>query len=177
MNTRYYFLLISLFGLCSGIFGQNKKPELPKSAILEKIHWVIERSDMNTVRQKFKEICDENHFSMLLSGLKDGIYKGASPADDYGYRHEVTFGMKGGKMISIDYDEIHTNGHAKQHDEAYGKEMLQSGTTPAIAYPQYENQMLQNQDLNQVDAVTGASYSQYRFKLAVLYAILNSCQL
>ena len=158
-------------------FLQPANPDLAKSAILEKIHWIIERSDMNKVRSAFQEICDDNHFSSLVSGLKDGNYKGASPADDYGYRHEVVFEMKNGKMISIDYDEIHTTGHAKQHDEDYCKRMLQSGTTPAIAYPIYENQMLSKQDFNQIDAVSGASYSDYRFRLAILYAILNSEQL
>jgi major membrane immunogen (membrane-anchored lipoprotein) len=158
-------------------FSRPSNPESAKSAILEKIHWMIERSDMNKVRSAFQEICDENHFAGLVSGLKDGTYKGASPADDYGYRHEVIFEMKGGKMISIDYDEIHKDGHAKQHDEAYCKRMLKSGTTPAIAYPIYENQMLEKQDFNRIDAVSGASYSQYRFKLAILYAILNAGQL
>lgn len=173
---KNYLVLTAIF-LCGVLNSNAVNPDPAKAAVLEKIHWIIERSDMNKVRSAFKEICDENHFSMLVSGLKDGIYKGTSPADDYGYRHEVTFEMKGGKMISVDYDEIHTDGHAKQHDEAYGKEMLQSGTTPAIAYPSYESQLLKKQDLSQIDAVTGASYSQYRFKLAVLYAILNSGQL
>lgn len=173
---KNYLVLTAIF-LCGVLSSSAVNPDPAKAAVLEKIHWIIERSDMNKVRSAFKEICDENHFSMLVSGLKDGIYKGTSPADDYGYRHEVTFEMKGGKMISVDYDEIHTDGHAKQHDEAYGKEMLQSGTTPAIAYPSYESQLLKKQDLSQIDAVTGASYSQYRFKLAVLYAILNSGQL
>ena len=158
-------------------FSRPANPDSAKSAILEKIHWMIERSDMNKVRSAFQEICDENHFTSLVSGLKDGVYKGASPADDYGYRHEVVFEMKSGKMISIDYDEIHKDGHAKQHDDEYAKRMLQSGTTPAIAYPSYENQMLEKQDFNQIDAVSGASYSQYRFKLAILYAILNAGQL
>lgn len=171
---KNYFTLLSVLFFCLGAKAQT---ENAKPVLLEKIHWIIERSDMNSVRQKFKEICDENHFPSIVSGLKDGIYNGASPADDYGYRHEVTFEMKNGKMISIDYDEIHTDGHAKQHDEEYCKRMLQSGTTPAIAYPKYENQMLQNQDFNQVDAVSGASYSNYRFKLAILYAILNAGQL
>lgn len=175
MKNYLIFLLVCFFGSFS--FSKAANPDSAKSAVLEKIHWIIERSDMNKVRSAFREMCDENHFSMLVSGLKDGTYKGASPADDYGYRHEVTFEMKGGKMISIDYDEIHTEGHAKQHNEEYGREMLQSGTTPAIAYPSYENQMLKKQDLNQIDAVSGASYSQYRFKLAILYAILNSGQL
>jgi len=171
------YLILSAILFCSVLSSKSANPDPAKVAVLEKMHWIIERSDMNKVRSAFAEICSENHFSMLVSGLKDGTYKGASPADDYGYRHEVTFEMKGGKMISIDYDEIHTDGHAKQHDEAYGKEMLQSGTTPAIAYPSYESQLLKKQDLDQIDAVTGASYSQYRFKLAVLYAILNSGQL
>lgn len=173
---KYLLPIIGLF-LCFGTFAKAPNPESPKAAILEKIHWIIERSDMNKVRLAFKKICDENHFSSLVSGLKDGIYKGASPDDDYGYRHEVTFEMKGGKMISIDYDEIHKDGHAKQHDEEYCKRMLQSGTTPAIAYPIYENQMLSKQDFNQIDAVSGASYSDYRFRLAILYAILNVGQL
>jgi major membrane immunogen (membrane-anchored lipoprotein) len=170
---KNYFALMFVLFFYQGTQAQS---ENSKSAILEKIHWIIEHSDMNTVRQKFREICDENNIPSIVSDLKDGVYKGASPADDYGYRHEVKFEMKSGKMISIDYDEIHTDGHAKQHDEAYGKEMLQSGTTPAIAYPSYENQMLRKQDSSQIDAVSGASYSDYRFKLAILYAILNSGQ-
>jgi major membrane immunogen (membrane-anchored lipoprotein) len=174
---KNYLALIIALCLCSGTFAKTPNPESSKAAILEKIHWIIERSDMNKVRTAFHEICEENHFAGLVSGLKDGTYKGASPADDYGYRHEVVFEMKGGKMISVDYDEIYTDGHAKQHDEEYCKRMLQSGTTPAIAYPIYENQMLSKQDFNQVDAVSGASYSQYRFKLAILYAVLNSGQL
>ena len=174
---KNYFALIIVLCFYAGTFAQTQKTESSKAAILEKIHWIIERSDMNKVRSSFKEICSENHFAGLVSGLKDGTYKGASPADDYGYRHEVVFEMKDGKMISVDYDEIHTDGHAKQHDDEYCKRMLQSGTTPAIAYPIYETQMLKKQDFNQVDAVSGASYSNYRFKLAILYAILNSGQL
>lgn len=170
--TSFAFFLISFYS-----FSQQPNPDPIKTAILEKIHWIIERSDMNKVRSEFSRICSENHFSSQVSGLKDGIYKGASPADDYGYRHEVVFEMKNGKMISVDYDEVHPGGHAKQHDQEYGKRMLQSGTTPAVAYPKYEAQILERQDFNRIDAVSGASYSNYRFKLAVLYAILNSGQL
>lgn len=170
---KNYFILI--FAL-SYYLGASTQPN-SNSAVLEKLHWIIERSDMDKVKSEFQKICRDNSFPSMVSGLKDGTYKGATPNDDYGYRHEVTFEMKNGKMIAIDYDEIHTDGHAKQHDEAYGKRMLMSGTTPAIAYPIYENAMLNNQDLNRVDAVSGASYSNYRFKLAILYAIMNSGQL
>ncbi len=174
---KTYFILI--FSLCFnfGTYFQIENPENQKSAVLEKMHWLIERSDMNKVRTGFQKICDENNFPSLVSGLKDGIYKGATPFDDYDYKHEVVFEMKSGKVISIDYDEIHREGHAKQHDEEYCKKMLQSGTTPAIAYPKYESGMLNKQNFNEIDAVSGASYSLYRFKLAILYAMLNSGQL
>ena len=177
MNIKNYFTLIPALFFCVGTFAQIQKPENSKEATLEQLHLIIERSDINVVRKKFQEICSGNKFPSLVSSLKDGIYKGATPYDDYHYRHEVTFEMKNGQMISIDYDEIHRDGHAKQHDEEYCKNMLQSGTTPAIAYPKYESGMLEKQDFNQIDAVSGASYSLYRFKLAVLYAMLNSGQL
>ncbi len=174
---KNYFILILLSLFCYANFSNAENPDPAKAAILEKIHWIIERSDMNKVRKGFQAICAENEFSSLVSGLKDGKYKGATPADDYGYRHEIMFEIKKGKMISVDYDEINAAGHAKQSDEEYGKRMITSGTTPAIAYPKYENQMLEKQDFNKIDAVSGASYSNYRFRLAILYAILNSGQL
>jgi len=101
---KNYLTLLFVCFIVGTSFSRPANPDSAKSAILEKIHWMIERSDMNKVRSAFQEICDENHFTSLVSGLKDGVYKGASPADDYGYRHEVVFEMKSGKMISIDYD-------------------------------------------------------------------------
>ncbi|MBL7966491.1 MAG: hypothetical protein JNK09_05785 [Prolixibacteraceae bacterium] len=174
---KNYLLLVPFLLLTSVLKAQNPEPKTSNSVVLEKLHWIIERSDMNTVRAKFQEICNDNNFPSIVSSLKDGNYKGETPFDDYGYKHSVIFEMKKGRIVSIDYDEIHRDGHAKQHDEEYCKNMLQSGTTPAIAYPKYESGMLVKQDFNQIDAVSGASYSLYRFKLAVLYAMLNSGQL
>ncbi len=173
---KYSRLPLVLFFFC-GITVQAQKPENSKSEILEKIHWMIEHSDMNQVRSGFQKSMNYNHFTSLVSGLKDGTFQGNTPADDYGYRHKVVFEVKNGRMISIDYDEVLLDGHAKQHDEEYCSRMIKSGTTPAIAYPIYEEEMLRKQDFNEVDAVSGASYSLYRFKLAILYAILNSDQL
>ena len=172
MKNYLTLLLVLLF-----VSTEAVNPDSAKLSILEKIHWTIERSGVNEVRLAFKQICDENHFSSLVSRLKDGVYKGASPADDFGYRHSVTFEMKGGQMISVDYDEINAEGHGKRSNQEYGDAMKQSGTTPAIAYPSYEKQMLEKQDFNKIDAVSGASYSDYRFRLAILYAVLNSGQL
>lgn len=177
MKTKNYFLLMLLLGFLTTAYAVGPQEDNKKKAVLEKLHWLIERSSMQDVRIGFERLCKQNDFPSLVRQLKDGIYKGASPEDDYGYRHEVTFEMKEGKMVSIDYDEIHKEGHAKQHDEEYCKRMLVSGTTPAVAYPQYESRMLEKQDYNKVDAISGASYSLYRFRLAILYAMLNAEQL
>lgn len=174
---KNYLALIFVLCFSSGLVAQTSNPENIKSEILIKLHWIIERSDVDKVRSEFQKICNDHQFPSLVSGLKDGTYKGATPYDDYDYKHEVVFEMKNGKMVSIDYDEVHRDGHGKQHDEEYCKKMLQSGTTPAIAYPKYESEMLDKQNFNEIDAVSGASYSLYRFKLAILYAMLNSEQL
>ncbi|HLN72521.1 MAG TPA: hypothetical protein VK205_04450, partial [Prolixibacteraceae bacterium] len=142
MKTKNYFLLIFALGLYTAAYPAGPKNNNKKNAVLEQMHWLIERTDIQSVGIGFESFCKQNDFPSVVRQLKNGIYKGASPEDDYGYHHEVTFEMKNGKMISIDYDEIHKDGHAKQHDEEYCKRMLESGTTPAIAYPQYESQML-----------------------------------
>jgi major membrane immunogen (membrane-anchored lipoprotein) len=177
MKMKNYIVFLTPLFFYFGNFAQKQLPSDSKSVILEKTHWMIERSDINKVKTEFQEICNENHFSSIVKGLKDGTYKGATPADDYGYIHEVIFEIQNGKMVSLDYDEINSDGHAKQSNKEYCEQMLQSGTTPAIAYPKYETEMIVKQDFNLVDAVSGASYSLYRFKLAILYAILNSGQL
>jgi len=169
----YLSFLFYLFFFIGNSVGTQ--PQDPKTADqLNLIHWMIERSEIDKVKIDFGKMCDKFNLTSNLSGLKDGIYHGVSPADDYGYRHDVKFEMKNGKLISIDYDEIHLNGHGKQNDKKYCEEMMQSGTSPEIAYPKYESGMVTKQDFNQVDAVSGASYSLYRFRLAILYAKYNS---
>jgi len=82
---KNYFVLTFALGIYLVGFAQIEKPETQKSAILEKLHWLIERSDMKTVRSGFQKICEMNNLPSIVAGLKDGIYKGTTPFDDYGY--------------------------------------------------------------------------------------------
>ena len=107
-------------------------------------------------------------------GCKDGVFFGESPYDAFDYKHVVKLEIKDEKIISVDYDEIHASGAGKQEDEEYGKEMSVTGTTPAKAYPRMENQLLEKQDVTEIDAVTGASYSLYRFRYAVMIALMKA---
>lgn len=164
----FAILLISSFA-----FAQQH--DLDK--ILTELHWTIERSQIDTVKTKIGLVCKKYDFPCSPVNLKDGKYRGETPADDYQYKHIISFEVKNGKIISLDYNEIHPDGHAKQEDKAYCAKMKVSGTTPAIAYPVYEKSMLQKQNLDQIDAVSGATYSLYRFKLAFWNAVKNSGQL
>ena len=52
--------------------------------------------------------------------------------------------------------------------------MSVTGTTPAIAYPVMEKMLLSTQDMMQVDGVSGATYSLYRFRFAVTVALMHA---
>ena len=52
--------------------------------------------------------------------------------------------------------------------------MLEAGTSPAIAYPDMEKQLVEKQEMWEVDATSGATYSLYRFRYAVTLAIMKA---
>ena len=107
-------------------------------------------------------------------GCRDGVFTGASPADAYDYRHVVEIRIEDGKIVEVDYNEVKADGKGKQEDEAYCEEMSAAGTTPAIAYPAMEKDLLASQDMMKVDAVSGATYSLYRFRYAVMVALMKA---
>ena len=52
--------------------------------------------------------------------------------------------------------------------------MRVTGTSPALAYPKMEQSLVDRQNFEQVDAVSGASYSLYRFRYAVMEALIKA---
>ncbi|MDH7605809.1 MAG: hypothetical protein QHH13_12980 [Melioribacter sp.] len=52
--------------------------------------------------------------------------------------------------------------------------MSVTGTSPAIAYPLYEKQLIDKQDFRKVDAITGATYSLFRFRYALSIALMKA---
>jgi major membrane immunogen (membrane-anchored lipoprotein) len=49
-----------------------------------------------------------------------------------------------------------------------------TGTTPAIAYPNMEQQLISKQNIMDVDGVSGATYSLYRFRYAITIALMKA---
>jgi len=140
-------------------------------AAWEKVHLMIERSPVDTVKACFELFVNKNALKTTALNCSNGKFIGLTPADDYGYLHLAVLEINQGKIINVLYDELKLNGKNKRTDINYNREMLKSGTSPAIAYPIYENQLIKNQDYMKVDAITGATYSLYRFRMAVAKAL------
>ena len=160
------------------VYVQSSGPStisLEKEKVLEKIEQYIERHRVLDVKAVFEFFMDLFPVPASPKGCRDGKYQGESIYDDYQYKHVVDLEIKDAKIISIHYDEVKKDGHGKRGDKEYCARMKQgSGASPAEAYPVYETGMMEHQDLMKVDAVSGATYSLYRFRTAVLRALLKA---
>jgi len=143
-------------------------------ATLKSLHFIIEVSEISKVDSVFSMITGAYDLPTSAKGCKDGVYTGESPYDAYDYRHSAKLEVRGERIVSVDYDEVNMQGKGKRHDRAYCEEMSVTGTTPAEAYPAYEGALLEQQDVVEVDAVTGATYSLYRFRYAVVMALIKA---
>ncbi len=144
------------------------------TASLRTLHFIIESSKTARIDEVFGKIISQNQLPTSAEKCKDGTYTGASPYDAYGYKHVVSLTIKGGKITAVDYDEVKKDGKGKQHDEVYCKRMSQSAASPAVAYPQYEQALVEKQDLLAVDVITGATSSLYRFRYATTLALIKA---
>ncbi len=156
------------------IIKQFKPGDKYFKAGLVSLHFIIETSPIPRVDSTFNQLIQEQDLPTNALGCPDGIYTGESPLDAYDYKHVVKIEIKDEKIVAIDYNEIKKNGTGKQEDEEYCREMSVAGTTPAIAYPNYESQLMEIQNILRIDAVTGATYSLYRFRYAVMIALMKA---
>ena len=106
------------------------------------LHFISEISAIDKVDAAFKERLERYNLPVNAKGCADGIYTGASPYDAYDYKHIIELKIVNEKIVAADYDEVKYNGPGKQEDTLYCKEMSVSGTTPAIAYPKMEKQLI-----------------------------------
>ncbi len=141
---------------------------------LVSLHFLTEVSPIPRVDSAYSEMIAHYNLPMDAEGAKDGTFIGASPRDAFDYSHVATITIRDEKIISVDYNEVNREGVGKEEDEAYCEEMSIAGITPAIAYPLMEKQLLEEQDLGAVDATTGATYSLYRFRFAVMVALMKA---
>jgi major membrane immunogen (membrane-anchored lipoprotein) len=170
-TTLSIILILFLSTACKKL---KKLPVISEASFL-RMHFIIERSYPDSVKYYLEEFIQNNKIPTNAYDLKPGHYLGESPLDDYGYKHVISFKIEHDRFSDIKYDEIKENGHNKSSDTSYCRIMNQSfaGSAPDISYPNYTRQLVSKQDIKKIDAVTGATYSKFRFQYAAIRAMLS----
>ncbi|RKJ46238.1 FMN-binding protein [bacterium 1XD8-76] len=103
-------------------------------------------------------------------GMKNGYYTAEMKEYDYGWKEYVCIFVKNDKIVSIEFNAKNPSGFIKAWDNAYMENMKPvSGTYPNEYTRLYGTRLLESQDIEAVDAVTGATSSGEHF-----YKLVNA---
>ena len=110
-------------------------------------------------------------------GLQDGYYTAQAAEFNFGWKEYVTILVKGGRIISVEYNAENASGFIKSWDNAYMQTMLHAnGTYPNEYTRYYAGQLLEGQGEGSIDAITGASSSHGSFQI-LAKAVLEQARL
>ena len=99
------------------------------------------------------------------TGLMDGYYTAQAADFNFGWKEYVTIMVKGGSIVSVEYNAENPSGFIKSWDNAYMQNMLHSNGTYPNAYTRYyAGQLLEKQKEDGIDALSGASSSYSSFQ-------------
>ncbi len=97
--------------------------------------------------------------------LQDGYYTAQASEFSHGWKEYITILVKGGEIISVEYNAENASGFIKSWDNAYMQTMLHSnGTYPNEYTRYYASQLLEGQGEGKIDAISGASTSHESFQ-------------
>ncbi len=109
------------------------------------------------------------------SGLKNGTYEATGEKDDKGNTASIKIEVKDGKIATVKYDEVSSEGVSKLDNEEYNTNMkAKSGTNPIEAFPALEKALVEKQDADAVDTVTGATSTSNNFKALAKEALKDA---
>ena len=110
------------------------------------------------------------------TGLLDGYYTAQAADFHYGWKEYITIMVKGGSIVSVEYNAENPSGFIKSWDNAYMQTMLHAnGTYPNEYTRYYASQFLEGQGKGNIDAITGASSSHGSFQI-LSQAVLEQAQ-
>lgn len=99
-------------------------------------------------------------------GLQDGYYTAQVSEFSHGWKEYITILVKGGNIVSVEYNAENASGFIKSWDNTYMQTMLHdTGTYPNEYTRYYANQLLQGQGQGGIDAISGASSSHASFQI------------
>ena len=97
--------------------------------------------------------------------LQDGYYTAQAKDFSHGWKEYITIMVKGGSIVSVEYNAENASGFIKSWDNAYMQNMLHvQGTYPNEYTRYYASQFLEGQGKGEIDAISGASHSHESFQ-------------
>ncbi|MGT2800220.1 FMN-binding protein [Streptococcus marmotae] len=101
----------------------------------------------------------------MMGELKDGMYSAESGADDRGYKIVHTITVKDGKITESKFDYEDKDGKMKSANEEYNKMMSEkAGVSAKEAIEKLNAGLVEKQDVEAVEVVSGASHTSEDFK-------------
>lgn len=99
-------------------------------------------------------------------GMKDGTYKSEFDSfDNHGWKGQVEITVANGKITDTKFDYVNEAGDLKSKDADYQVTMTNaSGIGPVEFSTQYAKALVEKQDSEAVDTITGATTSGDDFK-------------
>lgn len=99
------------------------------------------------------------------TALQDGYYTAQAAEFSHGWKEYVTIIVKGGSIVSVEYNAENASGFIKSWDSNYMQTMLHSnGTYPNEYTRYYASQLQEQQGEGTIDALTGATSSYNSFQ-------------
>ena len=97
--------------------------------------------------------------------LQDGYYTAQASEFNHGWKEYITITVKNGKIVSTEYNAENASGFIKSWDNIYMNEMKTvTGTYPNEYTRYYAGQLLEDQNEDEIDALTGATSSYTSFQ-------------
>ena len=105
--------------------------------------------------------------------MRDGYYTAEfSDFDQFGWKEFVTMYVNNNRIVSVDYDARNASGFVKSWDMAFMRAMrAQDGTYPNRYARGYAAMLLDYQNAEDIDALSGATYSCETFRALAAAAI------
>jgi major membrane immunogen (membrane-anchored lipoprotein) len=107
------------------------------------------------------------------SELQDGYYMAiAAEYDPFGWKEYVAIYVNNDVIASVEFNAMNSSGFVKSWDMDYMRQMNETdGTYPNEYSRSYVASLLDRQDVEKVDVITGATYSHMAFQLLAQAAI------
>ncbi len=129
------------------------------------------------VREEKTEVGAQLASEAQISKYKDGTYSVETKPDHEGYFTKAEVHIEKGRITSIDWNIFDTNREDRIFDETYeevfaGNERYKQQCRDDLKGAKtYSSKLVETQDIDAVDAVTGATWTNLKFKEAAQLAL------